>query len=206
MIKSLIFDFDGTIADTFETIKNIVKKDLGKEGEEGLRLMKDQGIKGVLKKKKVPIWKLPGLTYKVVRSLKNKKGIKLFPEIPNIFKKFGKKYKIGIVSSNSEENIKKILKENNAKNFVEFIYSDISLFGKHITLQKMCKKYKLNPEEVVYIGDEDRDIVGAKKAKVKMIAVTWGYNSERKLKAEHPDYLVNSSKELVKVLNYLNKN
>ena len=63
----------------------------------------------------------------------------------------------------------------------------------------LIKEYKLNLEEVIYIGDEDRDIIAAKRVGVKVIAVTWGYNSKEKLMKEKPDCLVSSPKELEKI-------
>jgi len=36
-----------------------------------------------------------------------------------------------------------------------------------------------------------------KKAKIKIMVVTWGFNSEKLLKKNKPDYLVNSPKEIL---------
>ena len=114
-----------------------------------------------------------------------------------IFKKLNEDYKLGIVSSNSEENIRIVLRRYKIENLFEFVYSSSSIFGKHLVLKRMCKKYKINPNSIIYIGDEDRDIIAAKKAKIKIIAVTWGFNSEKLLKEEKPDYLVNAPKEIL---------
>jgi phosphoglycolate phosphatase len=64
----------------------------------------------------------------------------------------------------------------------------------------MCKKHQIHHSEVIYVGDEDRDIIAAKKAKIKNIAVSWGYNSKNKLRQLNPDFLVNSPKEMVSYL------
>lgn len=104
---------------------------------------------------------------------------------------------MGIVSSNSEDNILQNLKRYGVEDLFDFIFSESSIFGKHTVLKKMCANYKINPSEVVYIGDEDRDIIAAQKVKIKNIAVTWGFNSDKKLKEVHPDHLVNSPKEII---------
>jgi phosphoglycolate phosphatase len=109
-------------------------------------------------------------------------------------------YKIGIVSSNSKDIIIDTLKKDNIENLFEFVYSESSLFGKHLVLKKMCKKHNINPLDVIYVGDEDRDIIAAKKAGIKNIAVTWGFNSKEKLSRENPDYLVDSPMQILEVL------
>jgi len=39
----------------------------------------------------------------------------------------------------------------------------------------------------LFVGDKTRDIEAAKKAGIRMAAVTWGYNSRRSLDAMKPD-------------------
>lgn len=69
----------------------------------------------------------------------------------------------------------------------------------------MCNKYNINPLEVIYVGDEDRDIIAAKKTKIKTIAVTWGFNTNEKLSRENPDYLVDSPIQIVEALQDLHE-
>lgn len=198
MIKQIVFDFDGTLADTFDVMNNIAKKEYG-EYDIDLELIKNEGAKALLKKVNIPSWKIPEIILNVTSKLRNNKDIKLFPDIVNLLNTLKNDYKIGIVSSNSEEIIIDTLKEYNIDTLFEFVYSDSSLFGKHLVLKKMCSKYKINPLEVIYVGDEDRDIIAAKKAKIKTIAVTWGFNSKERLSRENPDYLVDSPMQILEV-------
>ncbi len=198
MIKQIVFDFDGTLADTFDVMNNIAKKEYG-EYDIDLELIKNEGAKALLKKVNIPSWKIPEIILNVTSKLRNNKDIKLFPDIVNLLNTLKNDYKIGIVSSNSEEIIIDTLKEYNIDTLFEFVYSDSSLFGKHLVLKKMCSKYKINPLEVIYVGDEDRDIIAARKAKIKTIAVTWGFNSKERLSRENPDYLVDSPMQILEV-------
>lgn len=50
---------------------------------------------------------------------------------------------------------------------------------------------------MVYVGDEDRDIIAAKKTMIRSIAVTWGYNSQKRLEAVGPDCIVNSPLQII---------
>ncbi|MFH0906947.1 MAG: HAD-IA family hydrolase [bacterium] len=198
MNKYIVFDFDGTIADTYQDTLNIIndlKKDKHKEID--FKDIKDYGVRYLIKKAGIPFWKIPKFLSIAKFELRNISNIKLFPDILDIFKELNKNNKLGILSSNLEENIKAVLKSYEIEDLFEFVYTKSSIFGKHLVLKKICKKYRINPNDMIYIGDEDRDIIAAKKAKIKIIAVTWGFNSEELLKKEEPDYLVNTPKEIL---------
>ncbi|MEA2113331.1 MAG: HAD-IA family hydrolase [Patescibacteria group bacterium] len=198
MKKYIVFDFDGTIADTYQDVLNIVdnfKKNEYKKID--FRDVKNYGMRYLIKKAEIPFWEIPKFVYKITSELKNKTNIRLFPEILDVFKKLSANYKLGILSSNSEKNIRIVLKKYKIENLFEFIYTENSIFGKHSVLKGICKKYGINHNNMTYVGDEDRDIIAAKKAKIKIIAVTWGFNAEKLLKKEKPDYLVHTPKEIL---------
>ena len=199
MIKYIVFDFDGTIADTFDVIKSIAINEFDAYDFD-FELIRSEGTKGLFKKMNIPLWKLPEMALKVTSRLRNNKEIKLFPEVIDLLNILKKDYKIGIVSSNSKENIIDTLQKHNIEKMFEFVYSDSSIFGKHLVLRKMCSKYKINPIDVIYVGDEDRDIVAAKKVKIKNIAVTWGFNSKEKLCKVKPDYLADSPMQILEII------
>lgn len=199
MIKYIVFDFDGTLADTFDIIKTIAINEYDAHDVD-FESFKNESTKDFLKSMNIPLWKLPEMVLRVSSKLKNNKDIKLFPGIIEMLSNLKNNYKMGIVSSNSKENIIETLKKHNIENLFEFVYSDSSLFGKHLVLKKMCGKNKINPHEVMYVGDEDRDIIAAKKIKIKTIAVTWGFNSKEKLSRENPDYIVDSPMQIIDIV------
>ena len=203
MAKYIIFDFDGTVADTYRdtlVIANEIKKEQGGKIKIKLEEVREYGIKRLIKESGLPVWKIARFIHQAQSRLKEKNDLKLFPEMPELFKELARKYKMGIVSSNDEEIIRKVLQKYQVENLFEFIYSDSSLFGKHLVLKKMRRKHRLDREEIVYVGDEDRDVSAAKKDGIKIIAVTWGFNSEKRLQQENPDYLASSVKELLGII------
>ncbi|HTN67825.1 MAG TPA: HAD-IA family hydrolase [Dysgonamonadaceae bacterium] len=199
MNKQIIFDFDGTLVDTFDVIKKIAINEYG-EYDIDFELFKQEGARSLLKKANIPRRKLPGMILNVTSKLKKSENIKLFPGVVDMLYSLKSNYKIGIVSSNSKDIIIDTLKKQNIENLFKFVYSESSLFGKHLVLKRMCNKHNINPLDAIYVGDEDRDIIAAKKAGIKMIAVTWGFNSREKLSRENPDYLVDSPMQILEVL------
>ena len=63
------------------------------------------------------------------------------------------------------------------------------------------KVHSLSKREVIYIGDERRDIKASHKADIPIIAVTWGYNNKKMLAENNPDYLVSQPKEIISIVN-----
>jgi len=59
---------------------------------------------------------------------------------------------------------------------------------------------KLYTEDVIYIGDEVRDIEAARAAGIKIASVTWGYNLESILTENKPDYIVTQPRDLLNLM------
>lgn len=204
-VKVLVFDFDGTIADSLETTAKIFKGlaeefDFDKPGVDGFKIYREIGAKEAVKVLEIPIRKLPAImnkyreeVSKIVATLKPFDGLR---EILLELKKQG--FTLGVLTSNSEANINKFL-ENNDLTFFDFVYSKGSLFGKDKVMKRMLNDLKLKPAEVVYVCDETRDVVAAKKVGIKSAAVTWGYNPADALKKESPDYIIHKPEELIKL-------
>ena len=66
-------------------------------------------------------------------------------------------------------------------------------------LQKIMKKHSLAPEELLYVGDELRDLRAARRANVAAVAVTWGLNSRTSLAQANPAYLLDHPGELLQL-------
>ena len=58
----------------------------------------------------------------------------------------------------------------------------------------------MRKDEVVYVGDEVRDIKAAKRAGMKIIAASWGYNEREALEKYKPDLIVDRPVELIEVV------
>ena len=207
MRKSLlIFDFDGTIADTLVVAEEV----LNETGEEfGLpRISRQQLME--LKHKSIPeLLKLSGLSWlqlpAFVRKLRLRfkshiarvSPIQGMPEILNVLKTKG--YRMEILTSNTQEVVNSFLREHELLLF-EFVHAPDSIFGKSKALKTILKKRKLNCSQVVMIGDELRDVEAAQKVGMDSIAVTWGFNSEQLLRRASPSHIVTEPSHLLHLL------
>lgn len=199
-----VFDFDGTIADSHHYIIEIAN---GMAADfnftpidwDELEELKDKTSQEVIKHLKVPVMKIPAILARAKREFQE--GISCLEPFQGIaellqqLQDFG--IKMGILSSNSKENVVKFLENHGLEDMFSFIHTTSKVWSKNTTLKKVIKMNGLVNDQVLYIGDETRDIDAAQRLGVKVAAVTWGYNSSRALKAKSPDYLVERPSDLL---------
>ncbi len=205
MISTIIFDFDGTIVNSFDsTIKSLkyisskTKYKLSEDEIKSYLLYKD--LKEIIKEFRVNIVQIPFILWKIRSDFKkNIKSIEIYPEIKEVIEELNSKYKLILLTSNNKKNVEYILKKENL-NFFKEKYFKASLSNKSKFLSRILKKNKLSKEEVIYIGDEVRDFNACKKVNIKIISVSWGFNSKKLLQKNNPNYIVNSPKEILNIL------
>jgi phosphoglycolate phosphatase len=203
-IKVIIFDFDGTIADTYQAVVAITN-DLSSEfgykplDEETLLLLKNLSSKEIVKQSEISLFKLPFLVKRIQTELgKQIENLETIPGMSEVLQELKRQnYILGIITSNAKENVIAFLQKQNLLPLFDFIYSRTSLFGKHRIINKAMKRYKFNTKQVIYVGDETRDIRSAKKSNVGMIAVTWGFHSDKILSQYQPDFLAEKPSEIL---------
>ncbi|GBF78702.1 HAD hydrolase-like protein [Aphanothece sacrum] len=206
-VKAIIFDFDGTLADTYHAFVEIANSLSGEFGykpvnSEDLEKLKHLSVKELIKQSEISPLKIPFVLNRVTSELRHKiQELKPINGIPNFLKELKENgYLLGIITSNRQENVLSFLKSNNLGNLFEFIYSGTTLFGKHKVINQLLKEHKLIPSEIIYVGDETRDIRSAQKSNVKVIAVAWGFNSPEILAQHQPDFLIYHPQELMRAI------
>jgi phosphoglycolate phosphatase-like HAD superfamily hydrolase len=65
--------------------------------------------------------------------------------------------------------------------------------------KKILRRYGIRKEEVLYVGDEIRDITATKNIGVDIASVDWGYNSREGLEEHKPEYLISEPEELLTI-------
>jgi phosphoglycolate phosphatase len=205
--KVIIFDFDGTIADTVDALVSIANRLAVEFGyiqitPEQLAFLKNLTSREIIKYSGVSLIKIPFLVKKVKAELKNKiHELKPIPGIQEaLIELQGEGYKLGIITSNSKDNVTAFLKINQLDNLFDFIYSGVTIFGKTTIINNVLRQKQLKPQAVIYVGDETRDIEASKKANIQVIAVTWGFNSPEALAKQNPNFLIHQPSELLEVI------
>jgi HAD superfamily hydrolase (TIGR01549 family) len=203
MIKAFVFDFDGTLADSFLVIANIfnsLSKKYGFEKITNPNYYRDRSSLELANLLGISKLKLPFLVNDVRSEFKSKLGsVALSDGIREMLDALIKSgYTLGILTSNSKDNITEYLQKNNLEYF-SFMHCGISLLGKAYAMKKMLKENGLVYSEVIYVGDEVRDIIAARKCRIKSVAVTWGFNSRAMLAESSPDFIIDKPEELLRL-------
>ncbi|BAQ60891.1 phosphoglycolate phosphatase [Geminocystis sp. NIES-3708] len=204
--KMFIFDFDGTIADSRTTlvkIANELAEEFGYDPvtENDVIRLSNLSSRDIILQSPIPAYKIPFLLRRVKKELNQHiANLKPFVGIKEALSKLKQQgFNLGIVTSNMEDNVLEFLENNELEYYFDFVYSANTLFGKNKTINKLIKKHKLVIDEIVYVGDETRDIEAAKKSKIKVIAVAWGFNSADILAQHQPDFLIDKPHQLTEI-------
>lgn len=205
--RVLIFDFDGTIADTFNTIVNISNQladefNFKKLTPQEAQLMKDNTLRETIRQLNVPILKIPILVSRAKSAmLKEIATIDPVAGLKDILIKLKElNVQMGILTSNSAQNVSEFL-QNHQLEIFDFVKTTSKIWSKDQNLLKMIAANNLTLEQVIYVGDEARDIDAAHRLGIKAAAVTWGYNSTQALSKHNPDYILTCPEELLDLIN-----
>ncbi|HVT62407.1 MAG TPA: HAD-IA family hydrolase, partial [Legionellaceae bacterium] len=165
--------------------------------------LKEIEARALLNKLHIPMFKIPFILRQAKRLMhKEMLYLKPFPMIPNMLSSLHQMgFHLSIVSSNSEENISKWLKQHDIFSYFHFIHNAPQYFGKSSALKSTIKKYQLDKKKVLYIGDEVRDIEAAKRSGMLSLGVTWGYNNERIIRKSQPHFIASTPDEIIQIVN-----
>jgi phosphoglycolate phosphatase len=199
-MKLLIFDFDGTLADTKKIWIESIMRVLKEEKFSCPKCITDiivpfgRKIQDVLELLDVPKEKIDEIRCKIHRLVMKRKvktaDLKPLKEI--------KARKI--ILSNSPKFIVNHLLKDKVKIF-DKVYGSEDFSDKAKFIMELLKKYKLNKKEVWYIGDISQDVRVARKAGCRSVIIShkFSWNSLKEIMKEEPDILIRSFKDLKKL-------
>lgn len=203
--KTLIFDFDGTVADSMGVLFRVYSslqdqynlRPLTDGDIEAMRSMSPQQVLSFLN---ISLFKLPGLLLSGRGKYKDfLSDVEPIPGIPFALIELQKKYQMHILTSNDRDIVLSFLQVHQLSCF-ETVMSERNIFGKDAALKKMLNQLGLRKGEVLYLGDEVRDVQSCQKAGIDVAAVTWGLNTEEILKEAKPTHLIKTPDDLLTLL------
>ncbi len=201
--KLLIFDFDGTIADTFSMgiaiLNRLSSRYLFKHSEKNTEShMREETPAEMIHRLGIPLLLLPLFLrgarkemYRQMASIYPFQGIRA-----TISQLNDRDIPLGILTTNSKRTVREFLLEHDMDWF-DFIATSSIVGSKYRRLKSIGRKWKLDPSRMLYIGDDTRDITDSKKAGIPVAAVSWGYRSKQLLEKFKPDFLVQTPDELL---------
>jgi phosphoglycolate phosphatase len=191
--KLVIFDFDGTLADSFEWFLGVVdelaeKHKFKKFARSELDELRGSSARKVLARLGVSKWRLPAIGRHLhTLAKRDLKKISLFEGVDTLLATLAESgVAVAVVSSSAEDNIRKILGPKNVARVAHF-ECGASLFGKRAKLKKVLRRCGVNAKEALCVGDEVRDIEAAKAEGIPFGAVAWGFTHLHALREHEPE-------------------
>ena len=204
--KAVIFDFDGTMATTEVATMEALNVLATKYGyallsPADMEDYKRIGAKRFYKRLRVPFWKLLAFS-REAREEYGKKiwELELHQGILDVTRGLKtNNYILGVITSNMSGRVGDFLLSNEIVQ-MDFISAGGGFFGKAKMLSKLLREYNLESGNVVYVGDETRDVEAALKAGVLFVGVSWGLGTKDSLEQTGALCVVDKPSELLSCL------
>lgn len=203
--RLVIFDFDGTLADTYDWFMSILDEGIARfrlhrPAPDEVEAMRVLSAREVMRRMKVRPWKLPAIVRHTRREkLKAADKTQLFDGVPELMRDLrAAGIKVVVVSSDTAESVKAVLDRENIQ--VDLLNCGASLFGKTNKFKKVLKAMQVEARDTISIGDEIRDIEAARPLGIRTGAVAWGYTLPDALAKHHPTHLFTDVAEMRRVL------
>jgi phosphoglycolate phosphatase len=203
--RLVLFDFDGTLADSLDWFLGIFDQVAERYGFRHLAPGDRERLRGletraILCDLGVPAWKLP----LIARHLRETAArdiakIRLFPGATVMLSSLATSgLQLAVVSSNAEENVRRVL--GSAAAHVGHYACGASLFGKATKVRAVLHAARADPGTALLIGDEARDIEAANRTGIGSAAVAWGYADPQFLRSLSPTLFFDRMEEIAPAL------
>jgi phosphoglycolate phosphatase len=181
--RLLIFDFDGTLADTFHLFLQIFDQSSVLYGfrpfdRKNMDHLRTLDTRSILRYHEVPMWKLPAIVNTTRRLMERSiQDVRMFAGIePAVTRLHDDGFKLALLTSNSRSNVQSVLGTALVSRF-NYLECGSSVFGKRFRLKRLLSLSKTAATNAMYIGDEIRDAQAAMQTGIAFGAVSWGYSA-----------------------------
>ena len=215
MLKLLIFDLDGTLADTSKDITDAVNYAVKPFGVKPLSVseVKARVGSGLTKliESLIPEERDFSAKEEAVKRFLEYYSIHLldytkpYPQAKETLSKLGA-YKKAVISNKREVLSKKVLEGLGLLEFFDIVLGSDSVSERKpspVPIFELLKRFSVSKDEAVIIGDSNYDIGAGKAAGIKTIAVTYGYRDREVLKGA--DFIIDNFGEILRILPEVDK-
>ena len=204
--KLAIFDFDGTLADSFPFFEATYNDLAQRHGFRTVRrdevaALRRASPREIMRSVGLSAGKLPRVAADFIgRMREGRASIAPFPgavELLLDLKRAG--IALGIVSSNAYDNVAAILGPE-ASAAISHHACGMSIFGKRAHLRKVIRRTGVARTEAIYIGDQQSDLEAAHAEGIAFGAVAWGYGDFGALKEAGADRAFSEIGDIARLL------
>jgi phosphoglycolate phosphatase len=200
--RLVLFDFDGTLADSLGFFANVFDALAAQHGfaplaRADLAELRRMPVRAALARLGLPARKLPAVAHGFVARMRAEgAGVGLFDGIGAALDHLAARgVGLALVSSNARDNVLRALGPRHAAQF-GWIECGMSVFGKAPRIRRVLRQAGCAPRDALFVGDTETDLAAARAAGVPFGAVAWGYGDIDALRSLAPDRIFHSPDEL----------
>ncbi len=203
---TILFDFDGTLAETMMLIHTVFNRLSGVYGyrhlpEEEIEAVRHLTIHEFIEHVGIAFWKVPVVAIHA-RRLMHRDMHEIHPPagLVNVLTQIHNsgRYHMDILTSNRSKNVHKFLGQHRIDWFDE-VHSTRSILSKKRRVKKYIREKRIDPKTLYYVGDTTVDVESARLAGTQSVAVSWGLNTAEVLARANPEHLINQPHELLEL-------
>lgn len=211
MKKAVIFDLDGTLLNTLDDLADSTNYALSKFGYptrtiEEVRQFVGNGVAKLIERA-IPEGKNNPKFEKCLAIFKENYAQNMYNKtapyngiIEMLSNLKSKGIKIAVVSNKFDLAVKELCKKY-FEGFIDFAAGENEAQGikkkpAPDTVISVLNEFNFAPEDAVYVGDSDVDIMTAKNSQMPCISVTWGFRDEKFLLENGATILINAPSEI----------
>lgn len=194
-MKTIIFDFDGVIHDTYKLVYNInLEISGGKLTEEKYR----DFFNGNIFEHESNDDDVNDKFFKLQREAF--KYLKIDENIKSNLEKLSREYALFIISSNEEDTLSMYFQNNNFTHIFKEVLGLETHRSKVKKFEYLFEKYEIKADDCIFVTDTLGDILEGNKVGVRTIAVDFGFHKRDRLEKGNPFKIVSDFDEILEVI------
>lgn len=209
MLRAVLFDFDGTLADSKEAFLSAYNQLAGRHHFQKMTLASFDSLKSRSMKERcaalgISFYKIPFLVGELSKLYQDSlKSIPLMEGVREMLQELSDSgYTLAILSSNEEKNIRSFLNMHGLDCFSTVMCSK-KLFAKDRLMHRYLRRSQLTADQVVYIGDEERDILASRKCGIRVMWAAWGFDGIENVRRAGPDFIADRPADVLRIVREL---
>lgn len=213
--KGMVFDLDGTLADTVESIgtasnKALAACGLAEQPLESYKIFAGDGADTLMRRALAAAGDEEGACfekayaeYKLFFQKDCTYKVKPYEGIPELLAKAKEQgRKLAVVSNKPHERAVEVVEKLFGAGLFDIVVGQREGIAKKpdpVGALEAARKFGLAPEQCMYIGDTNVDMQTGNRAGMFTVGVLWGFRDRKELEANHADYIVARPEELLEL-------
>lgn len=216
MYRACIFDLDGTLTDTLDSLEYSVNETMKEIGlrpitREQCRQYVGNGAKVLIEKalrasgdEKLTYYEKAFSAYQKIFDVNCTYRVKPYPGVTALLEDMKKAgMKLGVLSNKPDKQAVHVVADIFGQGLFDGVHGQregIPRKPDPAALLAMAEELGAEPGDVLYIGDSEVDVVTGAAAQMDTVAVSWGFRSREELTAAGADQIADTADEILQII------